>query len=191
MLNVIYLIVTLSLLAPSIVLAQEVSYLAIPASSFTPRNSTTVKDPLRGTVETLGYTGNISGTARFFGDNDSMFAPVNLRHGSTVISLTCGGMAPTPRVKIHYILRRNEPQQANVDMAGVAAKTGLTNFQTSSTNSIKEPVIDNKRFNYYIVATLLATNDIQECRTCSINRCTIAYGYGLPQPAIAPPNVVK
>lgn len=172
------LVVILGLFAPSVALAQSLSYLAIPSSGFTTRNSTTVVNPLRGTVETRGYTGNVSGTARFFGDNAVMFAPVNLPHGATVISLNCAGRAPRPSRRISFSLRRNEPQQANVDMASVFMDFNVTSFQNKSTTSIDSPVIDNRRFNYYIVATIDATNDIQECATCSVNRCTI--GYRLP-----------
>jgi hypothetical protein len=171
------LIAILGLLAPSVALAQSVSYLAIPSSGFTTRNSTTVVDPLRGTVETRSHTGNVSGTARFFGNNDLMFAPVNLPHGSKVISLTCSGGSPSPRTRVFFRLRRNEPQQANVDMALVFPNVRETNYQDRSTTSINSPVIDNRRFNYYIAASIEATNNIRECATCFVNRCIIAYSF--------------
>ena len=179
----------IGLLYPPQLLAQSLSYLAIPSSGFSPRNSTTVKSPLRGRVETLGYRGNVSGTARFFGDNDVMFAPVNLPHGSTVVKLTCGGHAPKPNRRVSFVLRRNHPQQANVDMAALYPKVKLTGFQTMSDSSIRSPVIDNRRFNYYIAATIDATNDIQQCASCSVNRCTIAYG--LPQSTRPAKRVLK
>jgi len=158
------------------VLAQQtISFLSIPASGFTPRNSTTVKDPLRGTLETLGYSGNVSGTARFFGDNGEMFAPVYLPHKSNVISLACAGKAPRKNRRISYKLRRNEPQQANVDIASIFPKYSETGFQFLRTRSIQSPVVDNEKFNYYIVASIDATNDIRECRTCSVNKCTIGF----------------
>lgn len=170
------IVIILGLFGPSVAIAQSTTgYIAIPASGFTPRNSTTVEGPLRGTVETLGHTGNATGTARFFGDNSVMFAPVNLPHGSTVVSLACAGKAPTKRVRIFFSLRRNEPQQANVDMAGVGTKWDDTSFEFISTSRISSPVIDNQKFNYYIVAGLNSTNDIDECRTCLVNKCTIGY----------------
>jgi hypothetical protein len=156
-------------------LAQSPKFLAVPAASFTPRNSTTVEKPLRGTLETLGYSGNASGTARFFGDNSAMFAPISLPHGATVLSLECAGAAPRLSRRIIFHLRRNQPQQANVDMATVATDFPVTAFQFKSTTSIQSPVIDNRRFNYYIAAELGATNDVPECRTCFVNRCTIGY----------------
>lgn len=170
------LLTALGLFAPSVALAQ-MNYLAIPSSGFTPRNSTTVVNPLRGTLETRGHTGNASGTARFFGDNVQMFAPVNLPHGSTVISLDCAGRAPRLSRKIDFYLRRNEPQQANVDMAGVFLDLDVTSFQNKSTSRIDSPVIDNRRFNYYIVAEMSGVGNtiISECPTCSVNRCTIGY----------------
>lgn len=170
-----FLIFTTWLLVSPMVLAQQtISYLSVPASGFTPRNSTTIKNPLRGTVETLGYSGNVSGTARFFGDNGMMFAPVFLPHNSKVISFACAGNAPRLSRRIIYVLRRNEPQRANVDMASIFTSFS-DNFQFKSTISIQSPIVDNQMFNYYIVASIGATNDINECRTCSVNRCTIGF----------------
>lgn len=170
------LILTTWLLVSPMVLAQEtISYLSVPASGFTPRNSTTIKNPLRGTAETLGYSGNVSGTARFFGDNDMMFAPVFLPHNAKVISFDCAGIAPKLNRRIIYVLRRNEPQQANVDMASIFTSFSETNFQFKSTISIQSPIVDNRKFNYYIVASISATNEINECKTCSVNRCTIGF----------------
>ncbi|MFQ5616469.1 MAG: hypothetical protein ACE5GO_08425 [Anaerolineales bacterium] len=182
--NMTLLVAILGLLAPSMALAQSLSFLAIPSSGFTPQNSTTHFDPPPGSAENRGYEGNSSGTARFFGDNEIMFAPVNLPHGSTVISLTCGGRADRLSRRIVFRLRRNEPQQANVNMALVSTDFNVTSFQTKSTTSITSPVIDNRRFNYYMVATIVA-NGPPECRTCSVNRCTIAYR--LPLPSVGPP----
>jgi len=187
--NVIYLVVTLAMFSSPVALAQAVGFLAIPSSGFTPRNSTTVDRPFSGTVETLGYTGNKTGTARFFGDNDIMFAPVNLPHGSTVTELTCGGHAPMLHRRVSFVLRRNEPQQANVNMAGLYPIFKSTSFQIKSTTSITSPIIDNRKFNYYIAATIDATNNIQNCRGCSVNRCTIAYT--LPSLRSTPPKAVK
>ncbi len=164
----------LSLIA-SASFAQPTQFLAVPAAAFTPQNATTVENPLRGTVETLGYSGNFSGTARFFGDNGVMFAPVYLPHGATVIAMECAGAAPRLSRRIAFKLRRNHPQQANLDIAAVFTDFPVTSFQFKTTTRILAPVIDNRLFNYYLVAEIEATNDIKECRTCWVNRCSIAY----------------
>jgi hypothetical protein len=171
----ISLLFVMALLARQAVFTQTTSFVAIPAAAFTTQNSTTIEKPLQGTVETLGYTGNATGTARFFGDNAVMFAPVNLPHGARVLSFDCGGVAPRLSRRIEFMLRRNQPQQANVDLASVFTDFNVTSFQFKRTTSIQSPVIDNRSFNYYIVAKIGATNDIPECRTCAVNRCTIEY----------------
>lgn len=167
--------IVLLLHAGSVTEGRQTAFLAVPAASFTPQNSTTVDKPLRGTVETLGYSGNATGTARFFGDNSAMFAALNLPHGARVLSFDCAGAAPRPSRRIAFKLRRNEPQRANLDMATIATDSEVTTFQFKSTSAIQSPVIDNQRFNYYIAAEIGATNDIRECRTCFVNRCTVAY----------------
>jgi hypothetical protein len=176
MMNILkYLIFACSLIGSSLTLAQSIDYIAVPASGFTPRNSTTIKDPLKGTVETLGYSGNASGTARFFGDNNEMFAPVFLAHNSKIVSFSCAGNSANKRTRIRYYLRRNQPQQANVDMASVFSAHAETGFQRESTTLIQSPMVDNKTYNYYIVASIDATNNIRECKQCSVNTCSIGY----------------
>ena len=139
------LISILFLLVASVALSQTTSFLSIPSSGFTPLNS-------EGTGN-AGYSGNQTGTARLFAGSFLMLAPVNLPHGATVTSMRCGGRAPSSDFRIVFTLRRNEPQQANVDMATVMTTLGQTTFQFVDTSSITSPVIaDNASFNYYIVA---------------------------------------
>jgi len=155
------------LLTASVAFAQSTpGFLSIPSSSFTPQTS-------EGTGN-AGYDGNLTGTARFFEGSFLMFAPVNLPHRATVTSLTCGGRAPSRDFKVSFILRRNEPQQANVDMATVSTTFEGTGFQFVRTTSITSAVIDNARFNYYIAAQTDAF-DVGFCPRCSIGFCTIGY----------------
>jgi hypothetical protein len=130
--------------------AQSLSphYLSIPSSGFTPQDA--------GKTNVIeSYDGNTSGTLRMFAKSYYMFAPVNLPHGATVTSMRCGGQSPKQKnQRIIFILRRNEPQQANVDMASIMTIFDETQFQFRDTTSITSPVVDNETFNYYIVASI-------------------------------------
>ena len=166
--SLIMIIAILVLLIAPVTLAQSTTcYLSIPSSGFTPRAS-------EGTVGSdAGYDGNQSGTARFFNGSFAMFAPVNLPDGATVNSMRCGGQVSTSN-KISFTLRRNEPQQANVDMATVMSNVGDTGFQFLDTTSIESPTINNATFNYYIVAQA-DDFDVGVCPTCSVGFCRIGY----------------
>jgi hypothetical protein len=153
----------LFLLIASVALAQlPTRFLSIPSSGFTPQTSE------------AGYGGNLTGTARFFEEGFLMFAPVNLSHGATITSMRCGGRAPRSDFRIIFTLRRNEPQQANVDMATVMTTFEETGFQFVDTSSITSPVVNNNRFNYYIVAEADAI-DVGFCTDCSVGFCRIGY----------------
>jgi len=153
----------LFLLIASVALAQSPTrFLSIPSSGFTPQTSEE------------GYSGNQTGTARFFGTGFWMFAPVNLPHGATVTSMRCGGQAPFSDDRIIFTLRRNDPQQANVDMATVMTTFERTGFEFVATSSITSPVVNNNRFNYYIVAEADLI-DVRHCTNCSVGFCRIGY----------------
>ena len=159
------LIVILLATSPTLAYAQStVSYISIPSSGFTPRNSD------------AGYVGNDSGTARQFGATGwQMMAPVNLPQGATVTSLSCGGAAADSDFRLIFTLRRNEPQQANVDMAEVMTTVAGSGFQFVSTSSITSPEVDNQIFNYYIIAAA-DDFDVGFCGSaCSIGFCRIGY----------------
>ena len=157
---------TLILLAITLLLGTVSAHadsLTIPASAFTPQNS----GPR--------YQGNESGTARFFGANLIMFAPVNIPDGTTVTSMRCGGAVRTPGFKLRFTLRRNEPQQQNVDMSTLRT-TIETGFQFLRTRAIREAVINNDKFNYYIVAETERGPGIGgSCPKCSVNFCTLTF----------------
>lgn len=158
------IIAIIAMHSASMAFAQTKSFLSIPSSGFTPQNTT----------ENDGYVGNQSGTARMFDNNFLMFAPVALPHGATVTSLRCGGKAPFPTFKIVFTLRRNQPQQANVDMAVVMTTFEGLGFQHPETTSITSPVINNDQFNYYIVAKA-RHDDVEVCPTCTVGYCRISY----------------
>lgn len=103
-----------------------------------------------------------------------MFAPVNLPHGATITSMRCGGGAPRSDFRLFFTLRRNDPQQANVDMATVMTTFEEKGFQFVNTNSITSPLVNNARFNYYIVAGVSA-KDSGLCPKCDIGPCRIGY----------------
>lgn len=158
-------LVVFALTASAASAQQSASFLSIPASAFTSRQ----------VLGVAGYDGNESGTARFFGNNNFvMFAPVHLPHRARVTSLSCGGRAPSNQIQIIFTLRRNQPQQANVDMATTSTDFAQTGFQFVSTTSIVRPVINNQRFNYYLVA-LARHFDVGLCPSCSVGFCSIGY----------------
>lgn len=157
-------LVVVALTASEAVGQQTASFLSIPASAFTPRQ----------VLGDSGYDGNESGTARLFGNNFVMFAPVHLPHRASVTSLSCGGRAPSSQIQVIFTLRRNQPQQANVDMATTSTDLAQTGFQFVSTTSIVEPVINNQRFNYYLVAVARHI-DVGRCPRCLVGFCSIGY----------------
>lgn len=115
-------------------------YLSIPSSAFTPRT---------GSID-----GNSSGTARYFAVNEPLFAPVNLPHNSVVTRLDCGGNDASSRALLRFVLRRNQPQQANVDMATADTVTGEFGFKFISDTSIVSATINNLSYNYFLRASI-------------------------------------
>lgn len=165
------LITVLSLLFASIAVAQSpTQFLSIPSSSFTPRASAAHISP--------SYDGNESGTSRLFGRSFTMFAPLDVPNGATITSMRCGGRAPNSGHRVIFTLRRNEPQQANVDMAVVMTAFEENGFQFVDTNSVTSPVADNARFNYYIIAAVnksASANDVGFCPDCAVGFCRLGY----------------
>lgn len=144
-------------------------YISIPSSGFEPQSS-------EGVGGGHSYNGNVTGTARFFDKSIIMFAPLNLPHGATVTSLFCGGMTQTSKnYRIAFTLRRNEPQQANVNMATTQTTFAHPGFQFVGTNSVNEPLVDNATFNYYVVADLQSTDEFPQCPRCAVGFCRIGY----------------
>jgi len=138
-------------------------HFSVPSSAFTPW------------VGSRNYSGNQSGTARFFAYSQVMFAPVNLPGNSVVTSFSCGGAHPKVSGSIKFTLRRNNPQQANVDMAIATTDRARTGFQRVRDSSITSAKIDNGRYNYYIVAERAGAEDFGNCPKCSIAFCRISY----------------
>ena len=157
--------VSLFLFAAGSAWAQD-RYLAIPASGFTPQTS-------EGTGD-AGYQGNTTGTARQFYGSVRMFAPANLPNGATITSLYCGGVAPTSMTRLVFTLRRNQPQVANVDMITAATDFANLMFDSASSTSVTEPIVDNGAFNYYLAAEVDDLNG-NLCPTCAIGFCRIRY----------------
>jgi hypothetical protein len=160
----------LLLLNASAAFAQSTRFLSVPSSAFTPRTS-------EGATGNAGYGGNETGTARSFAGSSVLFAPVSLPHGATVTSMKCGGRAPSTDFRIAFTLRRNDPQQANVDMAVAKTTFDGLGFEFVDTNSIASPVVNNDTFNYYIVA-VADTTDVGFCPNCLIGFCRIGYSGG-------------
>jgi hypothetical protein len=94
---------------------------------------------------------NLSGTAQHF--NTILFAPISLPEDVTITSFECGGRAFFKR-SIKFTLRRNEPQQQNIDVASMRTTLDGTGFEVVRTSTINSGVINNERFNYYIVAEI-------------------------------------
>lgn len=152
---------------PSINGPSIAGYFSVPSSGFTSQRSGSVS----GGFTIPGYSGNESGTARFFAYSNRMFAPVNLPGNSVVTSFSCGGAHPKADGNIKFTLRRNNPQQANVDMVMVATDPARPGFQVVQSSSITSAKIDNSRYNYYIVAERVPLNG------CSSHKCTVAVGF--------------
>lgn len=124
---------------------------------------------------------NKSGTAMDF--HTVLFAPVSLPQNATITSFNCGGRA-TFRKSVIFTLRRNEPQQQNIDIASMRTSLDGTNFEFVGTRSINSGVINNANFNYYIVAEVddptknPPTRSIcgsQSNPKCSVGFCNIGF----------------
>lgn len=150
-------------LVPPAVAQSGATYLTIPSSGFTAQTS-------EG-----GYGGNVTGTTRFFAGSSLMLAPVNLPHGATATSLYCGGVAPVTDLRLVFTLRRNQPQVANIDMITVATTYAGNGFEWTFSDSVDEPEVDDKNFNYYIVAEVDNQVGADLCPTCAVNFCRVGY----------------
>lgn len=117
-------------------------FLSIPASEFSGNQ--------------VAY--NDTGTTTFI--RVAAFAPVLLPDDSTVTFFSCAGAAAF-RKEVIFTLRRNEPQQANIDMAVLHTGLNETGFVSLNTNEIVEGDVDNKLFNYFIVAESGKADDVQ------------------------------
>jgi len=167
----------------STVLANTNGFISIPASAFSEKNS-------QAFAEMTSYRGNDTGTSRYF--SGTMFAPLNLPHGSVVTSFSCGSKPKGSNIT-RFTLRRNEPQQANIDMAVIDTLkpnnvlAPVTHYQILNTISIKSGGIDNSKFNYYIVAssispfpnanvTTLCNSNLSNMERCgNVNFCRVGY----------------
>ncbi|TCK17823.1 hypothetical protein DFR30_1073 [Thiogranum longum] len=176
----------------SIAVANTNGFVAVPASAFSEIDSKSSDEP-------GSYKGNSTGTSRDF--KGTMFAPVNLPHGSIVTSFACGGKT-NGGFLVGFKLRRNEPQQENIDMASIesARETeeglintgmGIAGYQFLNTNSIGSANIDNSKFNYFIAASPInplpnTTSPIRpNCidRCVSVNYCNVGYTIVEPDPS--------
>lgn len=156
--------ICVSLIAAPAAMAQSTVFTAVPAVAFVDAK---FAQPTKF---------NQTGTAHRF--NAQMFAPVNLPHGHKVTSFKCGGSSFFNR-SVVFTLRRNQPQQHNVDMAVVNTTLDGTGFEFISTNTIVDPIIDNSTFNYYIVADISDGRDIPNvddfCPGPANPRCTVGF----------------
>jgi len=116
-------------------------FVSIPAPSFQPGRHAAPQNFL-----------NESGTAFHF--HNTAFAPVFLPDGTLVTELKAGAHVESPTIGAKIVLQRNEPQQANVEMAAVETSSTGNQFQFVSTTSIRERTINNERYSYYIVVDL-------------------------------------
>lgn len=118
---------------PTTAAAQDSGWLSVPAPAF----------------NGVGAFPNATGTAQFF--RTTAFAPVMLPDNAMVTAMACGGRASF-RKQVVFTLRRNDPQQQNVDMAVFETSLDGTGFEFVSANQITNGAVDNRRFNYFIVA---------------------------------------
>ena len=161
-------------------------FVSIPAAAFTAKDSDTHYSNgnagASSSKNTHGYIGNKSGTTRSF--NGFLYAPVNLPHGATVTSFSCGGSS-AKNTRTVFKLRRNEPQQENVDMARVTTSLEDSGFEFINSLNIRSAKVDNQKYNYYIVAHILKLGHNPsitpycitgtEVPECSVNFCNIGY----------------
>ena len=176
--KILNLIITTYFVAiSSMVIADTNGFISIPASAFSEQDS-------QSSTGDSSYKGNDSGTSRDF--KRKLFAPINLPHDGVVTSLTCGSK-PKGGFLTSFTLRRNEPQQANVDMATVVTSkggtlgAGLLTYQIINTKSVISPLINNAQFNYYIVAASISPAPdgpvglICPDRCGNVNFCSVGY----------------
>lgn len=171
-------ITSVLMLIASVTYANAGGFISVPAPAFS------------GIVDggNLGYQGNDSGTARFF--RTKIVAAVNLPHETTVTFFRCGGGAFFGK-RVAFTLRRNEPQQANVDLATIKTSLNGTGFEFVSTTQIKSGNIHNGKFNYYIIAEIEDPNanppTLPMCgaRKCWVGFCTIGY-VEIEKPIVGP-----
>ena len=142
--------ITALTLIPNVVLAQTKS-VAIPAIAFNGD----------------GITYNDTGTAAFF--RQRAFAPVQLPDGARVTGFQCGARVTLIEKGITIKLRRNEPQQANIDMGMVEIpKNGDGGFKFLRDDTLTNAGIDNRRFNYYLIAETIPKSEVTAV-TCNVN----------------------
>lgn len=148
---------------------KQSGFVSIPASAFSGVSR----------LET-SFKGNDTGTALFF--NVKVFAPVNLPDGATIISMRCGARAFFKR-QISFTLRRNEPQQENIDIAVAQTSLDGTSFEFIDTNTITSGLVDNSKYNYYVVAEIEdptvspPTSPFCPDGECWVGYCRIGYTY--------------
>jgi hypothetical protein len=147
--------------------AQSTSFISIPASAFSGANGS--------------RSMNETGTAMFF--STYAFAPVNLPNRSKIISFACGARSFFQK-SIVFSLRRNEPQQKNVDIATLSTSLTNTNFEFLNTTTITEGVVNNSRFNYYIIADMFKPGEGPGNEAfCKKGECWVGFckiGYSIP-----------
>lgn len=140
-----------------------IGFVSVPASAFTG-----ISSGGHGS-----YEGNETGTSRSV--KTKMFAPVNIPHGVTVTTFQCGGRAFFKK-RIAFTLRRNEPQQENVDMAIARTSLNGTGFEFVDAPGIKSGKINNGKFNYYIVAEIEDPNVTPPTKPiCANGECTVGF----------------
>jgi hypothetical protein len=160
-----------SMFAAPLAMAQSTAtgFIAVPASGFV--------DAKLGPASRF----NLTGTTQFF--NVMLFAPVSLPHGYTITSFKCGGKSFFNR-SVVFTLRRNDPQQQNVDIATVKTTLEGTGFEFVETSSITSGKIDNSRFNYYIVVDVEDNRNLPNIDVfcpdngnpkCSVGFCSVGY----------------
>lgn len=162
--TLIALILILGML-PSTASAQNSGWLSIPAVAFSGARSLP----------------NDTGTAQFL--HTTAFAPVTLPDNATVTLMSCGGRASF-RKRIIFTLRRNEPQQQNVDIAVLGTSLGGRGFEVVTSNRIAAGGVDNRRFNYFIMADVSKPggNRPGNRAACSGTQCSVGFcriGYTL------------
>lgn len=158
----------------------DMQFIAIPASAFTGQNSN--RKSLNNKKN--GYTGNSTGTTRYF--KNKLFAPVNIPHKAVVTLLYCRGSSVS-HARTVFRLRRNEPQQANIEIANVKTSLDDGGFESMTSRIRSNNKIDNYRYNYYLVAEHLSREGyIPSCELnntgCSVNTCSIGYIIPFKQP---------
>ena len=150
----------------------EDGFLSIPASEFSGND--------------VAY--NDSGTTTFI--RTAAFAPILLPDDATITFFGCGGRAAF-RKEVIFTLRRNAPQQANIDMAVLQTGLDETGFVFLNTNEVVQGEVDNKLFNYFIVAEASKPDAVQpnsraiciptqngvdlKSTECSVGFCRVGY----------------